>query len=217
MSILSSYIQKEAQLKKLQEELSSLKDNPDFQQDLRFKESLETLMKEYDVSKSHVLKIVAPDIYNEESKPKKARKPRKLKVYTNPQTGEVVETRGGNHKVLRAWKIEYGKSEVESWAVIPEDEEQKKEEATPEPKPEPEQSKQEEPPVEDNKEPEQEGVTEIDDPHIPIPDAKPANDDEAVDSNKGVKNKPSGKKGKQGKGKDGNPKVKIKKQIKLSH
>ncbi|MFC2990624.1 hypothetical protein [Halomonas tibetensis] len=32
---------------------------------------------------------------------------RKLKIYKNPNTGEVVETRGGNQKTLKAWKNEY--------------------------------------------------------------------------------------------------------------
>jgi hypothetical protein len=28
---------------------------------------------------------------------------------------EVVETKGGNHKVLKEWKAEYGSDTVESW------------------------------------------------------------------------------------------------------
>ncbi|MDP0886312.1 histone-like nucleoid-structuring protein, MvaT/MvaU family [Klebsiella pneumoniae] len=43
------------------------------------------------------------------------RKPRALKVYKNPHSGEVVETKGGNHGVLKAWKQEYGAETVESW------------------------------------------------------------------------------------------------------
>jgi len=44
-----------------------------------------------------------------------ARKPRALKTYKNPHTGEVVETKGGNHKTLKKWKVEYSSEEVESW------------------------------------------------------------------------------------------------------
>jgi hypothetical protein len=38
-----------------------------------------------------------------------------LKVYKNPHTGEVVETKGGNHKTLKEWKAEHGSATVESW------------------------------------------------------------------------------------------------------
>lgn len=48
---------------------------------------------------------------------KKTRKPRKLKVFKNPHTGEVVETKGMNHRVLKAWKKEYGNETVDSWLV----------------------------------------------------------------------------------------------------
>ena len=38
-----------------------------------------------------------------------------MKVFKNPYTGEVVETKGGNHKVLKSWKAEHGAETVESW------------------------------------------------------------------------------------------------------
>jgi hypothetical protein len=44
-----------------------------------------------------------------------SRKPRQVKAYKNPNSGEVVETKGGNHKTLKEWKAEYGSDTVESW------------------------------------------------------------------------------------------------------
>lgn len=181
-------------MKRLQDEIASLKENPDFQRDLEFKENLEALMKEYDASDSFVLKIVAPEAYSEEKKTKTVRKPRKLKVYTNPHTGEVVETRGGNQKQLKAWKDEHGKDEVESWAIIPDDEEAKQEE----PKPaQNEEAKQEEPKIENN--PETNEISQ---------EEPKANDEEATDNppvdlntNQPSKSNGSGKKGKSSKGK----------------
>lgn len=41
---------------------------------------------------------------------------RRLKRYTNPHTHEVVETRGGNHKKIKAWRNEHGNAAVDSWA-----------------------------------------------------------------------------------------------------
>jgi hypothetical protein len=43
------------------------------------------------------------------------RKARTLKKYKNPHSGETVETKGGNHKVLKEWKAKYGAETVESW------------------------------------------------------------------------------------------------------
>jgi hypothetical protein len=42
-------------------------------------------------------------------------KPRQVKIFKNPHTGEVVETKGGNHKTLKEWKAEHGSATVESW------------------------------------------------------------------------------------------------------
>ncbi|MOA39442.1 hypothetical protein D3C78_1612240 [compost metagenome] len=43
------------------------------------------------------------------------RKPRLIKYYKNPSAGELIETNGGNHKVLKAWKAEHGSATVASW------------------------------------------------------------------------------------------------------
>jgi hypothetical protein len=42
-------------------------------------------------------------------------KPRQVNIYKNPHTGEVVETKGGNHKTLKEWKAEHGSATVKSW------------------------------------------------------------------------------------------------------
>lgn len=43
------------------------------------------------------------------------RKGRALMRYRNPFTGEVVETKGTNHKKLKEWKATHGRQVVESW------------------------------------------------------------------------------------------------------
>jgi hypothetical protein len=45
--------------------------------------------------------------------PKRARK---TKIYKNPHNGETIQTKGGNHRLLKEWKAEWGAAEVESWA-----------------------------------------------------------------------------------------------------
>ncbi|MGH8384289.1 MAG: DNA binding protein [Pseudomonas sp.] len=43
------------------------------------------------------------------------RKPRQVKVCKNPHSGEMVETKGGNHTTLKEWKAAHGFATVESW------------------------------------------------------------------------------------------------------
>lgn len=43
------------------------------------------------------------------------RRPRQVKRYRNPHTGDVIETRGANHKLLKQWKAEHGAIVVEGW------------------------------------------------------------------------------------------------------
>jgi hypothetical protein len=45
------------------------------------------------------------------------RKPKALKRYQNPYTGEVLETESVNHKLLKKWKADHGADQVETWQV----------------------------------------------------------------------------------------------------
>lgn len=123
MSILNTYIQKEQQLKQLQEELEKLKNDDRLKSELEFKDKLESLMREFDKSAADVIKLLdpKPTTAKDASTTSTGRAKRKLKIYKNPNTGEVVETRGGNQKTLKAWKEEYGAETVESWLVRTED------------------------------------------------------------------------------------------------
>lgn len=121
MSLLSAYMQKEQLLKQLTEELQDMENDQRLKAELEFKGKLEALMKEFDKSAADVIELLDPKA------PAKAvakapastggRRKRKLKIYKNPNTGEVVETRGGNQKTLKAWKDEFGNDTVESWLV----------------------------------------------------------------------------------------------------
>lgn len=121
MSILSEFMQKEQQLKQLQAELDRLQNDDRLKAELEFKKKLEALMHEFDKSTAQVIALLDPQgDRSAAAKPAGStgvRRKRKLKIYKNPQTGEVVETRGGNHKTLKAWKDEHGSDTVESWVV----------------------------------------------------------------------------------------------------
>ncbi|WP_237673427.1 histone-like nucleoid-structuring protein, MvaT/MvaU family [Vreelandella profundi] len=121
-SILSDYIKKEQMLKQLQEELQALEGNSELKKELEFKEKLQVLMTEHGKLARDVCEILDPSYRNASAKSVKGvstdgRTKRLLKVYKNPHTGEVVETRGGNHKVIQEWKAEFGNEEVVSWVV----------------------------------------------------------------------------------------------------
>ncbi|MBB3231941.1 histone-like nucleoid-structuring protein, MvaT/MvaU family [Halomonas stenophila] len=121
-NLLATYAQQEQQMKQLAEQLEKMKADPRLQAEFEFKESLEALMKEFDKSAADVLALLRPEPASESGqKAQGQRRTRKLKVYENPNTGEVVETRGGNQKTLKAWKEEFGEETVESWLVRTED------------------------------------------------------------------------------------------------
>lgn len=121
MSLLSDYMHKEQMLKQLTEELHKMENDQRLKSELEFKEKLESLMAEFNKSAADVIDLLNPKPASSAAAAKSggtgARRKRKLKIYKNPNTGEVVETRGGNQKTLKAWKDEYGNDTVESWLV----------------------------------------------------------------------------------------------------
>lgn len=104
--------------KKIQEELEKLRKDDRFQHELEFSEKLEALLVEYGKTSKEVIQLLDPTFYDSTT-PKTSRK-RSLRIYTNPHTKEKVETYGGNHKVIRSWKEQYGEEEVLSWMKIAE-------------------------------------------------------------------------------------------------
>ncbi|MGP9652819.1 MULTISPECIES: histone-like nucleoid-structuring protein, MvaT/MvaU family [Halomonas] len=129
-SRLKKYQETERMMKQLQEELLAMESDTELKQEMEFKEKLEALMAEFGVADKTVLQIIAPEKYlqSQGQTSTKPRKVRKLKVYKNPHTGEVIETRGGNHKGLKALKDEHGAEVVEGW-LINDDADNKKTEA----------------------------------------------------------------------------------------
>ncbi|MEG3081768.1 histone-like nucleoid-structuring protein, MvaT/MvaU family [Halomonas sp. 5021] len=118
-SVLNDYIKKEQLLKQLQDELQELESNSELKKELEFKDRLHALMSEHGKFARDVCEILDPSYREATTKGASpgARKKRPLKVYKNPHTGQVVETRGGNHKVIQQWKAEFGNEEVVSWIV----------------------------------------------------------------------------------------------------
>lgn len=125
MSGLKEYKQLEIRARELEKAIETLSQDERFQNEVAFSSHLRALMEEFDKSTDDVLALfevsdtVATDTSavtsEEEGSTPRQRKKRKLKIYKNPHTGDVIETRGGNHTVLKTWKKEYGNETVETW------------------------------------------------------------------------------------------------------
>lgn len=123
MSKLQEYRQIEETIRELSQRLESLSNDDKLKKEIEFEEKLRDLMKQYDKSPKEVSVLLDPDA-KVSSSGKTARtgtttkRARKVKQYKNPHNGEVIETKGGNHKTLKAWKEQYGSDTVESWMTI---------------------------------------------------------------------------------------------------
>ncbi|GAB2778646.1 transcriptional regulator MvaT [Halomonas shantousis] len=115
--LFQSYQEKQRLMQQLSEELKQMEDDNRLKQEIEFKEKLEQLMTEFNKSAKDVLDILNPSSEAASFEKPAGRRKRKLKVYENPNTKEVVKTRGGNHKTLKTWKDEHGAETVESWLV----------------------------------------------------------------------------------------------------
>ncbi|WP_095054731.1 histone-like nucleoid-structuring protein, MvaT/MvaU family [Pseudomonas sp. Irchel s3b2] len=118
MSRLIEYRRLEQQLAAQLAELESMKNDSGLKREIEFETKLRALLAEYSYSLPKVINLLDPKSGRRapaaESKTG-TRKPRQVKVYKNPESGEVVETKGGNHKTLKEWKAKYGSDTVESW------------------------------------------------------------------------------------------------------
>lgn len=118
MSRLAEFRKLEQQLASQLAELEAMKGDAGLKKEIEFESKLRALLAEYGYSLKDVINLLDPQAGRRapavESKAG-SRKPRQVKVYKNPHTGEVVETKGGNHKTLKEWKAKYGSDTVESW------------------------------------------------------------------------------------------------------
>ena len=119
MSRLAEFRKLEQQLAAQLAELETLKNDDGLKREIEFEKKLRSLLPEYGYSLRDIIAILDPQSASRRAPAavaeKSSRKPRQLKVYKNPHTGERVETKGGNHKTLKEWKSQHGADEVESW------------------------------------------------------------------------------------------------------
>ncbi|MGL6244535.1 histone-like nucleoid-structuring protein, MvaT/MvaU family [Pseudomonas sp.] len=118
MSKLAEFRQLEKHLAEQLQALEALKGDAGLKAEIEFETKLRALLAKYGFSLKDIVNLLDPKAGSHAStvKPQSSkRKPRQVKVYKNPKSGEVIETKGGNHKTLKEWKTKYGADTVESW------------------------------------------------------------------------------------------------------
>ena len=118
MSRLAEFRELERNLAAQLAELENLKNDAGLKEEIEFEKKLRSLLETYGFSLRDVINILDPKSARRASgapAPKRQRKVREVKIYKNPHNGEVIETKGGNHRLLKQWKQEHGSDTVESW------------------------------------------------------------------------------------------------------
>lgn len=121
MSKLAEFRELEKHLAEQLAALEAMKSDGGLKREIEFEQKLRGLLAEYGFSLKNIIALLDPHASRAArgapaaASSKGQRKPRAVKVYKNPHTGEVVETKGGNHKTLKEWKAKHGADTVESW------------------------------------------------------------------------------------------------------
>lgn len=118
MSRLAEFRAAEKALKEQIAQLEALKSDTRLKKEIEFERALQDLMKTYGKSLRDIIAILDPNPASLAANTPKQRRPRVVKVYRNPHNGEQIETKGGNHRGLKAWKEQYGADTVEGWLHV---------------------------------------------------------------------------------------------------
>jgi hypothetical protein len=100
---------------------------------LRFLTDLDELAAKFQFTPRDILLFLAPELDSQQlqestrsesvlakdaaARPSRRGREYPVKRYKNPHTGDVLETRGANHTLLKQWKGTYGAAVVEGWRV----------------------------------------------------------------------------------------------------
>ncbi|PWK28753.1 histone-like nucleoid-structuring protein, MvaT/MvaU family [Pseudomonas sp. OV226] len=117
MSKLIEFRELEKHLAEQLAALETMKSDTGLKREIEFEKKLRDLLSEYGYSLKNIIALFDPYASHQPRVESgiKSRKARAVKVYKNPHSGELVETKGGNHKTLKQWKSQYGANTVESW------------------------------------------------------------------------------------------------------
>tara|TARA_R110000796_G_scaffold252646_1_gene390344 strand:- start:43750 stop:44115 length:366 start_codon:yes stop_codon:yes gene_type:complete len=107
MSKLAEFRRAEREMKRQMALLEQLQADARLQREMEFEEKLKALMADFGVDLAKVVAILDPQSVELESPAPtvvKTCRHRQEKVYVQPVTGKRIETKSGNHALLKAWK-----------------------------------------------------------------------------------------------------------------
>jgi len=111
----------EAAIAKLKKEINNLEKSEPYKNEQSLIRGVEKLLNKFGKTKAELVEFLSDGTTTQtaakKATSKSTRKQRKLKIYKNPLTNETIETRGGNHKVLKAWKAQYPTQNIEEWII----------------------------------------------------------------------------------------------------
>jgi len=121
MRSINKKAQMEASLVKLKKEIGLLEKSEPYKKEQALIKAVTKLLAKHGKTKSELILFLNDEAKNLKKKriikTKSGRKQRKLKIYKNPVTEEIIETRGGNHRALKAWRAEYPTKNIEAWVI----------------------------------------------------------------------------------------------------
>lgn len=115
MSIINTYREKERMLRRIQEELSALEEKEELKEELAFKNAVEDVLQQFGKTEADLVALFKAEEPAEAAT--KTRRKRTPTRYKNPETGDVIEVRGGRQKNYQDWIKQYGKERVKSWKI----------------------------------------------------------------------------------------------------
>lgn len=120
MSKLAEFRRAERELQEQLALLEKLQGDSGLKREMEFEDKLKALMADYGMDLAKVVAILNPQPVELGPVAPAAvtqRRPRQVKVYVQPVTGNRIETKGANHAQLKAWKAEFGAEVVEGWRL----------------------------------------------------------------------------------------------------
>ena len=121
MRSITKKAQMEAALAKLKREIANLEKSESYKNEQSLIRGVEKLLNKFGKTKAELIAFLrggmTSKVAAKKAKSQNPRKQRKLKIYKNPLTNETIETRGGNHKILKAWKNQYPTQNIEEWII----------------------------------------------------------------------------------------------------
>lgn len=101
--------------------LEEMRNDPELKRELEFDGELVELLGKYSLSKDKLYAFLSVQYNARKAADKKAAGPKgkahigTMKLWTNPHTGESLESGRRDHKTIKGWIEQYGLKEVLTW------------------------------------------------------------------------------------------------------